>query len=150
MIAILIPPPTVPIKLGFVDAVKLSVDKNYENATNIKDVLVNLVRRTLPLGTLEGPIGIARISGEAARVGPSALIAVMAMISLNLGLLNLLPIPVLDGGVMLLIAIEGLVRRELSLRVKERIVQVSVVALLMLTAFVIYNDVVKMLPSGTP
>jgi regulator of sigma E protease len=145
--------PTLSIKLGFVDAVRTSIDKNMENATLILTVLGKLFKRVddggLPLKTLEGPIGIIRHSGIAARLGLGATLMLMATISLNLGLLNLLPIPILDGGVMLLILIEGLMGRDLSLRVKERIIQVSFVALLMLTAFVLYYDVVKLLPSPT-
>ena len=74
----------------------------------------------------------------------------MALISLNLGLLNILPIPVLDGGVMLMLIVESLMGRDLSLRLKERIIQVSVVALLMLTVLVLYNDVVKLIPTNQP
>ncbi|HEX5000403.1 MAG TPA: RIP metalloprotease RseP [Terriglobia bacterium] len=152
VIGIAIDWPRVKIKLGFVDAFYLSLDKNKENATLILTVLGKLFKSPenggLPVGTLEGPIGIVRVSGNAFKLGLGPLIFVMAMISLNLGLLNLLPVPILDGGVMLLIAIEGLIRRDLSLRVKERIVQVSFVAMLMLTAFVIYNDIVKLLPSS--
>ena len=74
----------------------------------------------------------------------------MAMISLNLGLMNLLPIPILDGGVMLLLIIEGVMGHDLSLAFKERIVQVSFVFLLTLMVFVLYNDVVKLLPPTQP
>jgi regulator of sigma E protease len=74
----------------------------------------------------------------------------MALISLNLGLLNVMPIPVLDGGVMLMLIVESLMGRDLSLRIKERIIQVSVVALLMLTVLVLYNDVIKLVPTNSP
>ena len=76
----------------------------------------------------------------------ATLITLMAIISLNLGVLNLLPIPILDGGAMLLLLVESLMGRDLSLRMKERIVQVSFVFLLMLFVIVMYNDVVKLLP----
>jgi regulator of sigma E protease len=71
----------------------------------------------------------------------------MVLISVNLGVLNLLPIPILDGGNILLLAIEGLMRRDLSLAFKERFVQVGLVFLLVLFAYVMYNDVVRLLPS---
>jgi regulator of sigma E protease len=71
----------------------------------------------------------------------------MVLISVNLGVLNLLPIPILDGGNILLLAIEGLMRRDLSLTFKERFVQVGLVFLLVLFAYVMYNDVVRLLPS---
>jgi regulator of sigma E protease len=70
------------------------------------------------------------------------------IISLNLGVINLLPIPILDGGVMLLLAVEGIMRQDMSLAVKERIAQVSFVFLLTVIVFVLYNDVVKLMPQG--
>ncbi len=71
------------------------------------------------------------------------MLSLTALISVNLGLLNLLPIPILDGGVMFLLLIEGAIRHDLSLAVKERMVQVGFVFLLVLTVFVLYNDLVK-------
>ncbi|PYR85233.1 MAG: RIP metalloprotease RseP, partial [Acidobacteria bacterium] len=82
--------------------------------------------------------------------GLDTLLTFMAVISLNLGILNILPIPILDGGVILLLVIESLMGHDLSLRMKERIVQASFVFLLMLTVIVLYNDVVKLLPPGQP
>jgi len=83
-------------------------------------------------------------------IGIGALLQLMAMISLNLGLMNLLPIPILDGGVMLLLLVEGIMRQDLSLAFKERVVQVSFVFLLTLMVFVLYNDVVKNFISSSP
>ena len=99
---------------------------------------------------LDGPIGIVRVSGQAFQAGFTTLISLMALISLNLGILNLLPIPILDGGVMLLLIVEGVIRQDLSLAIKERIVQVGFVFLLLVTAFVFYNDIVKLLPYNQP
>ena len=93
---------------------------------------------------LQSVVGIAQVSGEAVRRGPSQVILLMAFISVNLGILNLLPIPILDGGQILLLSIEGLMRRDVSLAVKERIVQVGFVFLLLLFAYVMYNDVARM------
>jgi regulator of sigma E protease len=92
-----------------------------------------------------GPVGIAQMSGTAAEVGWSALFGLMAMISMNLGLLNLMPVPVLDGGHIAILAVEGIARRDLSTRVKERILMTgaSLVVLLMVT--VIYNDIARLL-----
>lgn len=94
---------------------------------------------------LQSVVGIAQVSGEAVRRGPSQVILLMAFISVNLGILNLLPIPILDGGQILLLSIEGLMRRDLSLAVKERFVQVGFVFLLLLFAYVMYNDVVRLI-----
>jgi len=138
--------PMVLIKLGFFDAVSQSVRMNAENAALIFQVLGKLFRRQASLKQLDGPIGIVRASGEAASVGLAALITLTAAISLNLGLVNLLPIPILDGGVMLLLLIEFIMGRDLSLRIKERIVQVSMAFLLLMMVVVLYNDVLKLLP----
>jgi regulator of sigma E protease len=91
---------------------------------------------------LQSVVGIAQISGDAVRKGPPQVVFLMAFISVNLGILNLLPIPILDGGMIMMLTIEGLLRRDLSLTVKERFVQVGFVFLLLLFAYVMYNDVV--------
>jgi regulator of sigma E protease len=91
-------------------------------------------------------VGIAQVSGDAVHHGPAEVIVLMAFISVNLGILNLLPIPILDGGQILMLTIEGLMRRDLSLAVKERFVQVGFVFLLLLFAYVMYNDVVGLIP----
>jgi regulator of sigma E protease len=140
--------PTRLIKLGPAAAFRQALETNANYAMLIFDVLGKLVTRDLSLKSVDGPIGIVRVSGQALDLGLGTLITTAAMISLNLGLINLLPIPILDGGVMLLLMIEGLFRRDISLRMKERIVQVSFVFLLMLTVFVLYNDVVKLFPSN--
>lgn len=144
--------PTVTIQLGAVDAARRSFAVNSRNAMLIFEILGRLVKRETSMRSLDGPIGIIRVSGQMFEEGLAPLISLMALISLNLGVINLLPIPILDGGVMLLLVIEGLMRQDLSLAVKERIVQVSFVFLLALIAVVIYNDVVKILPvrSETP
>ncbi|MGA8767560.1 MAG: site-2 protease family protein, partial [Candidatus Acidiferrales bacterium] len=90
-------------------------------------------------------IGIARESGRAAKRGPVDLLFLTAVISLNLGLLNLLPIPILDGGHVLMLAIEGVMRRDLSIAFKERFVQVGLVFLLGLFAFVMYSDIMRII-----
>lgn len=89
---------------------------------------------------MSGPIGIAQASGETARRGAKDLFSFMAFLSLNLAILNLLPIPLLDGGHMAIIVLEGLAGRDFSLQVKERILQVGFVVLLLLMMTVIYVD----------
>ncbi len=106
-------------------------------------VLGRLLTGRASVNTLSGPIGIAEASGETARRGPRQLFMFMAFLSLNLGILNLLPIPLLDGGHMAVIAIEGLAGRDFSLRVKERILQVGFVMLMLLMVTVIYVDLSK-------
>ncbi len=140
--------PMVMIKLGVIDALDRSIRTNAANGMLIFEILGRLVKRETSMRSLDGPIGIVRVSGQAFQLGLAPLISLMALISLNLGILNLLPIPILDGGVMLLLMIEGIMGHDLSLAVKERIVQFSFVFLIVLTVFVLYNDVVKLIPSS--
>jgi regulator of sigma E protease len=106
-------------------------------------VLGKLVTGRASVRQMSGPIGIAQASGETARRGFKDLLTFMAFLSLNLGILNLLPIPLLDGGHMAVIALEGLAGRDFSLRSKERILQVGFVMLLLLMVTVIYVDLSK-------
>ncbi len=98
--------------------------------------------------TMSGPIDIARISGQAARSGLRSVIWLLGVISLQLGIFNLLPIPVLDGGHLTIIALETAIRRDLSPKVKERILEVGFVLLILLMIVVVYNDIVKILPDS--
>ncbi len=106
-------------------------------------VLGKLVTGRASVRQMSGPIGIAQASGETARRGFKDLLTFMAFLSLNLGILNLLPIPLLDGGHMAIIALEGLSGRDFSLQMKERILQVGFVMLLLLMVTVIYVDLSK-------
>ena len=99
---------------------------------------------------VDGPIGIGSAVGAAAREeGWTPLLSITAAISLNLGIMNLLPIPILDGGVILLLFIESLMQKEISLAIKERIYQAAFVFLVLFAVMVIYNDIVKTLPGIT-
>jgi len=124
-------------------ALKVSLKDNASSCLATFDVLGKILTGRMSARSLSGPIGIAQLSGEAYRAGLPELIMLVAFISLQLGIFNLLPIPVLDGGVILMLMVEGLLRRDLSLEVKERFVQVGIVFLLLLAAFVMYNDLVK-------
>jgi regulator of sigma E protease len=124
-------------------AVKLSFKKNWEWATQIVETLVGLFTRETSVKQLMGPVAIADLSGSAAHAGWIELFSLMAMISLNLGLLNLMPIPVLDGGHIFILALEGLARRDFSMKVKEKMLFAGFVLLLMLMTTVIYNDLMR-------
>ncbi len=97
--------------------------------------------------TLQGPLGIMQASGEAAQRGFGDLIGLMAQVSLSLAILNLLPIPILDGGHIFMLAIEGLLRHDLSLKLKERVVTAGMVFLLLIFLIVMYNDVLRLFPN---
>ena len=118
----------------------------YEKIDETLGVVGKLFSGRVSVKQLQGAVGISRAAGQAVHKGPLAVISLMVLISVNLGILNLLPIPILDGGHILLLAIEGGMRRDLSLAFKERFVQVGLVFLLVIFAIVMYNDVVRLLP----
>jgi len=131
------------IEPGPLEAIQLSVQRNWEWSRLIVQTLVGLFTRETSVKQLMGPVAIAEMSGGAAELGWIALFNLMAMISLNLGLLNLMPIPVLDGGHITILALEGLARRDFSMRVKEKLLIGGFVLLLMLMVTVIYNDLTR-------
>jgi len=142
--------PTKVVKLPFSQAVRKSVDECVKNSSLILELLRKMVAGKISIRQVDGPIGIGTAVGSAAREeGWTPLLFVSAIISLNLGVMNLLPIPILDGGVILLLLIESLMQREISLSIKERIYQAAFVFLVLFAVTVIYNDIVKTLPGLT-
>lgn len=135
--------PVVIRQLPWGQAFDESLDFNIRNSMLAFEVLGKVLTRRMSARSFSGPIGIGQMAGEALRSGPTQLIMIMALISMQLAIFNFLPIPVLDGGVMLLLLIEGAMRHDLSLRVKERFVQVGLVILLLLVVVVTYFDLVK-------
>jgi regulator of sigma E protease len=131
------------IKPGPFEAVRMSVQQNVQGAGLIFQTIWGLMTRQTSPKQLLGPVAIAQLSGEYAQVGWIALMGLMANISLNLGLLNLLPIPVLDGGHIFIMALEGVARRDFSVRVKEKMLLAGFVVLMMLMVTVIYNDLTR-------
>ncbi|HVD91186.1 MAG TPA: RIP metalloprotease RseP [Vicinamibacterales bacterium] len=134
---------TYTIEPGPIQAVKLSIEKNWEWTKQIGQTLGGLVTRSTSVKQLMGPVAIADLSGTAAKAGWIPLFTLMAMISLNLGLLNLMPVPVLDGGHITILALEGLARRDFSMKVKEKMLGAGFVLLLMLMLMVIFNDLMR-------
>jgi regulator of sigma E protease len=122
----------------------MSSTETWQGAQIITTTLAGLFTRETPVDNLVGPVGIARMSGETAQMGWIPLLALMSMISLNLGILNLMPIPILDGGHITIIALEGLARRDFSMRVKERILLAGFALILMLMVTVVFNDFVRL------
>jgi regulator of sigma E protease len=116
-----------------------------DNSFLIVEVLERLLTHRVSVSQLSGPVGIARMAGEAAEMkGWYPKFGLAGEISLNLGILNLLPFPILDGGMILLLLIESLLRRDISVNVKERIYQAAFVVLMAFFAFIIFNDVTKL------
>ncbi len=134
---------TVTIEPGPLQALSMSVERNWQWSKLIVKTLVGLFTRETNVKQLMGPVAIAQVSGSAAAEGWLPLFSLMAMISLNLGLLNLMPIPVLDGGHITILALEGLSRRDFSMKVKEKMLLGGFFVLVALMATVIYNDLTR-------
>ncbi len=107
-------------------------------------VVVKLLTRVLPSDTLGGPILIAQLAGDQARQGVYPFAYFLGLLSVNLGILNLLPIPILDGGHILFFSIEALRRKPLSPQARAMAQQVGLAIILMLTALVFYNDIARL------
>ena len=133
-------------KLPFPVAVQTSYEECKSNSLLIFELLGKLVQNKNSIKQMSGPIGIMRYSGQAARMGMPSLLKFMALISLNLAIFNLLPIPILDGGLMLMLLVEAVMRRDIKQEVKERVYQAAFVFLVLFAAVVIFNDVAKTLP----
>ncbi len=135
-------------QLPWLQAFKRSAQELQRNISRTFYVVGKLITGNLSARSLSGPIGIAQISGQAYQAGLPQLIEIMAFISLQLGILNLLPIPVLDGGVILFLGIESLMRRDMSLKLKERLTMAGMMLLVMFAVFVMYNDIIKIISPG--
>lgn len=135
-------------RLTFPEALRESLKQNRKYATAIVRVLEGIVEQRVSPKNLSGPIGIAQEAGRAARMGAAEFFMLMAMVSMNLAIFNLLPIPILDGGVILMLLVEMVMQRDLSLNVKEAVFKVGFVCIMVIVAFVLYNDISKILPSG--
>jgi len=146
-VGVIVRDPTSYRRVSFSDGVRDALAMTGERVQETISVVGKLFSGRVSVRQLQGAVGISRAAGEAVRRGPLAVISLMVLISVNLGILNLLPIPILDGGNILLLAMEGIRRRDFSLAFKERFVQVGFVFLLVLFAYVMYNDVVRLLPT---
>lgn len=133
-------------KVTFSQAVVRSGVLTWRGTQLVVDVVGRLVSGKTSPKELQSVVGIASMAGRAVQLGSYAVVELMAALSVNLGILNLLPIPILDGGNILLLAMEGIRRRDFSMAFKEKFIQVGLVFLLILFAYVMYNDVMRHLP----
>lgn len=138
---------TSPRRYSLPNAVVKATEFHVILATKLIYVVGQLFTRKVSLKQLQGPLGIVQASSQAAKRGFGDVIQLMALVSLNLGILNLLPIPILDGGHILMLGIEGLLRHDISLKIKERVVTVGMVFLLLVFLIVMYNDVLRLFPN---
>ena len=131
------------IEPGPFEAFAMSLEQNYETSGLLFQTLWGLLTRDVPVAQLAGPVGILQLSGQAVGVSWVVFFGFMSMLSLNLGILNLLPIPILDGGHIFIMAMEGVSRRDFSVRLKERIALAGFVLLMTLIVTVTYNDLAR-------
>jgi regulator of sigma E protease len=140
-----IQPPVRVERLPFGKAVVASWQFNKKNSLLIVEVIKRLFTRQVSVKSLQSPIGIGQQIHQAAQMpGWTPLIGTMSLISINLGILNLMPIPILDGGMILFLLIETIMRRDVNQQIKERIYQVAFVCILAFFAFVIFNDLTRL------
>lgn len=135
-------------KYAFFPAIIESVKWNAQLVTLVIDFIKDLFIGEVSPKQLGGPIEIASFSYTAFRMGLLSLMSWIALISLQLGVINLFPIPVLDGGQVLVLLIEGIFRKDFSPKVKQIIMQIGFVIFLFIIVFAVLNDIVKRLPNG--
>jgi regulator of sigma E protease len=140
--------PTTKVDYGFFAAVKNSFQEAGRLTLLTFDAFKKLIQRKISVKSLSGPIEIARVSQEALASGFSNFFMLIAFISLQLGIVNLFPIPGLDGGHLLIFTIEAVIRRDLSQKLKNVLVYAGFAFLISLMVFVILNDIAKTLPKG--
>ena len=139
------PPPVTVQRLPFGKAAVASWEFNKKGSMLIVEVLKRMFTRQVSVRSLSGPIGIGQQIHQAVSMpGWMPLVGLMAYISLNLGIFNLLPIPILDGGMILFLIIESIIRRDVNQQIKERVYQIAFVCLLVFATFVIFNDITKL------
>lgn len=130
--------------LGVVEAVETGAKQTVMTSWLVTKGFVLMFVGRVPLRELGGPIAIAQAAGEQARAGVEAFVAMLAFLSVNLGVLNLLPIPVLDGGHLALFGVEAVLRRPLRPRAREMAQQVGLLVLVSLMILVLFNDVSRL------
>ncbi len=131
-------------KFGLVRAIGQSIRRNFEVSALTFRIIGRIFTGSASVRTISGPLGIAQMSGSAARSGSARFFfGFLGLVSLQLGVFNLLPIPILDGGVIALLLVEAILGRDLSLGLKEKIVQAGFVFLILLMGFVVFNDLSK-------
>ena len=107
--------------------------------------MLGLLKGNISIKEMAGPIMIAKIAGETASSGAYALLSLMAMLSINLGLINILPVPGLDGGHVMIALIEGILNRDLSLKTKLNIQKIGIILLMTLMFTIMINDVLRLI-----
>ena len=126
------------------EAARESVKENAEDSTLILRVLKGMFTRQVAVKSVSGPVGMAQQIDIAVQLGYWTLLRLMSSISINLGILNLMPFPVLDGGMILFLLVEAIMRRDVNQVIKERVYQVAFVCLIVFAVLVMFNDITKL------
>jgi len=140
--------PVKKVKYGLIGSVEKSFKDIYKLTMLVFNAFRKMIIGKLSAKNLSGPIEIAKFSQKAMASGFSDFFMLIAFISLQLGIVNLFPIPALDGGHMMIYLIEAITRKEFSMKVKAALINTGFFLLLLLMAFVIINDIAKTLPNG--
>jgi regulator of sigma E protease len=130
--------------LPFGKAIHQSLHENRTNSTLVLRIVKGLFTRQVSVKQMSGPVGIAQQIDIATQLGIWTLIALMSTISLQLGILNLMPFPPLDGGMIFFLIVESLIRRDVNQRFKDLVYQVAFVCVILFAFFVLFNDITKL------
>jgi regulator of sigma E protease len=129
--------------VGFIESAVLSVENTVYLARLMLDFFAKLVTGRMSAKLIGGPVMIAQMAGETAKTGFASLMSFTAFISINLGVLNLMPFPVLDGGHIFILVVEGIIRRKVSEKFKLRLQQAGSLVLLTLMLYITFNDFMR-------
>jgi regulator of sigma E protease len=131
------------VSYGFFESINKALVKTYDMTVLMIEGIKKMIQRIVPADSIGGPIMIFQLAKTTADQGILSLLHFMAFISINLAILNLLPIPVLDGGHLLFYAIEGITRRPVSVKVREKAQMIGLALILLLMFFAFYNDIMR-------
>lgn len=137
-----------PLSQAPVEALKVNAKRSVEMFTGLADTVAKLVQRKPVGGDVAGPIGIAQVTGQAVKFGFNAVLEFMSILSLNLAVLNILPIPALDGGRLMFIVIEKITGRKVNSTFERTSHQIGMVLLLMLVVLISINDIMRLARGG--
>jgi len=135
-------------KVGFLEAMSKGLSQTWYGIKLTVVTIVKLIERVIPAKTIGGPILIAQLAGEQARRGFLSLVLFTAILSINLGVINLFPIPILDGGHFLFLGLEAVLRRPISIKKMEIAQQIGLIFIILLMLFAFYNDLIRIFSPG--
>ena len=136
---------TIKLKYGFFDSVKLSVIKTYDFTLLTFNFILRLIKGEASSNSISGPVGIANYASDSFNNGYTSFLGLLAMLSISIGILNLLPIPMLDGGHLMYYLIEFIMRRPVPDKVQLVFQQVGISFLILLSFFALYNDLLRIM-----